>query len=106
MTYSKEAKKIRQRVNSTYGRTVTNLTSTNTTVVVDLHMAASKVTIQTSGTLTCTVAMSANGEKFSDSPDITIGTAGAMGTYSTNLVGAMTLTWTAGSGNVTILAIQ
>lgn len=98
-----QAAEVRQLVNTGDTTASQELTSTNTTQIIELSIPASKITLQPSGDLAATYTVSANGISFSAGGSLA---ANALSTYSTNLVKSITLTWTSGAGYVTILSIS
>lgn len=80
---------------------ITSTLSATGTEVVELSAVAEKVTFQSSGTLAYSYELSANGKNWSTPVAVA---ANALSTASTHLAKMVRITWTSGSGKVTILA--
>lgn len=77
------------------------LSASNTTQIIELNCTAKQVTLQPSGTLAATYTVSANGVNFVSGGSLT---SNALATYNTNSIASIKITWTSGTGYVTILA--
>lgn len=77
-----------------------NVSSTNTVVATELSGPCRQVSVQSSGTLVCTWAISLNGITWVTQGTLT---AGAIGNYNTSNVTDVQVTWTSGTGNVSII---
>lgn len=100
---AQQAATVSNSVKTGYSTGSQVLTSTNTTQVIELPSAASTITLQPSGTLAATYTVSANGINFATGGSLA---SNGLSTYNTNLVKTITLTWTSGSGYVTILTVS
>lgn len=102
MGYSQEqARSARQPV-LTGDSYISPVMSSTGTVTILLNDPSGKLTVQSSGDLAFSWAVSANGQNFNTPTAVA---ANALSTQSTDVVGAVQLTWTSGTGQVTILAM-
>ena len=103
MGYSKvQARRAKQAILSGDEQATPTLDGTTTTYTIDLTGPASKITMQSSGTLAYTYAVSVNGTNF-DTPVAVA--ANVIASYSTNNVAVVKITRTAGTGRVTLIAV-
>lgn len=79
------------------------LDATTTQEIVVLPIAASKITVQSTGDLAGTFEVSINGSDWESS---TAFLDGVMGSYSTHIVGSVRVTRTGGSGKLIIAAVR
>ena len=97
----KQSQLARQNINGTALLQTAQLTSSNTSEIIDLGMVAQKLTITTTNGLAATASYSIDGVNFT--------TPGAISStpvsYSTNLVKVIKITWTSGSGTAVVAAV-
>lgn len=102
MGYSKkDSRKAREKVSVADMVSTGTLDGTTTVEVIQLGVAADKVSWQSSGTLAGTVEFTINGTTWVAS---TAFTATVIGTYTASLVKAVRVTRTGGTGKLHILA--
>ncbi len=104
MSYSKkEIRKVKQATLTGFETGSYPLDDITTEEIVELACPASKVTVQSTGTLAFDWAVSVNGEDF-----VTVGSvaAAALASYSSNIVSSIKFTRTAGSGKVAIACVS
>ena len=77
-----------------------NVSSTNTVVAVEMSGPCKQVSVQASGTLVFTWAVSLNGTTWTTVGSVS---SGSIGNYNTTNVSDVQITWTSGSGNVSII---
>lgn len=80
---------------------ITDTMSATGTQIIELSAVAEKVTFQSSGNLAYSYEVSANGQNWSTPAAVA---ANVLATHSAHLVKVVRITWTSGSGKVTILA--
>lgn len=96
-----QARRVRQPVLVGDVHITGTLDGTTTSEVVSFSSVAEKVTVQSSGDLVGNITVSINGINFNTGVSFT---ANNLATYSTNLVMAITVNRTGGSGKLTIVA--
>jgi hypothetical protein len=96
-----QASKLRDYVLTGDSQSAT-LDADNTSATVTLGCVGRQITLQASGDLVGTYAVSANGVNFTT--PTALGSSNSMVTYNTNNVKVIKLARTSGSGTVTILA--
>jgi hypothetical protein len=103
-SYSKKDIRSLKQITLTGNETATTtMASATDTQVVELACPASKVTVQSTGDLAFSWAVSINGEDF-----VSVGAvaAGVLSSYNTHLVSTVQITWTSGSGKVVIASVS
>jgi len=100
----KESVKLRNPVKVSDLRKTSILDGANAVEVVSLSIAASKITIQMSGTLAGNIKVSIDGAQFDTG--IAIPAAGVLASFSSHLVTGIQVNRTAGTGTLTIAAVE
>jgi hypothetical protein len=104
MGYSaKEVRKKTQLVRTGFETISVSLSATGSDVV-ELACPASKVTVQSTGSLVFDWSVSVNGEDYVSAGSSIA--AGALSSYNTHNVSAVTITWVSGTGQVCIAAVS
>lgn len=100
----KDIRTLKQKVLTGFETATGTLDGTTTTEIVELAGPASKITLQSTGTLVFDYTVSVNGEDYAAGASGVA--AGALSSYSTHIVSSVTVTRTGGSGKVAIAAVS
>lgn len=101
MAYSKaQANSARAPVLTGDQQIAANVSSTNTLVEIEMTSPCSQISVQASGNLVFTWAVSINGENWTTPVSVSSNT---ISTYNTSMATNVQVNWTSGSGNVSIV---